>query len=76
MVLCFLEKAVPPPEDYWKNMESLGSSCSITNAASAQFVILDLFSDIAVMEYSSATAQRINVFAYEEKRILDQIPAQ
>ncbi len=31
-----------------------------------QFVTLGLSSDIVVMEYSSATAQHINVFAYEE----------
>jgi hypothetical protein len=43
-----------------------GGSCSITNAALTQLVTLGLFSDIVVMEYSSATAQHVNVFAYEE----------
>ena len=49
-----------------RTCEPLGGSCSITTAALTQFVTLGLFSDIVVMEYSSATAQLIYVFAYEE----------
>lgn len=49
-----------------RTCKPLGGSCSNTNAGLSQFVTLGLFSEIAVMEYSSATAQLINVFAYEE----------